>query len=68
MLKNQFYKVKIDPKTVNITSIYDKVNRKEILNTTMYMGNGLIALENLGVDEAEELLTTGGGWETSLPS
>jgi len=54
MMENQFFRVKIDPQTGGITSIYDKVNRKEILNTSMYKGNELIALENLGVDEAEE--------------
>jgi len=54
MMENQFFKVKIDPRTGGITSIYDKVNSKEILNTSIYKGNELIALENLGVDEAEE--------------
>jgi alpha-mannosidase len=54
MLENKFFKVKIDPQTGGIKSIYDKINRKEILNTSIYMGNELIALENLGVDEAEE--------------
>jgi len=54
MMENQFFKVIIDPQTGGITSIYDKVNGKEILNTSMYKGNELIALENLGVDEAEE--------------
>jgi alpha-mannosidase len=53
-LENQFFNVEIDPKTGGITSIYDKVNKKEILNTSMYKGNELIALENLGVDEGEE--------------
>ena len=54
MMENRFFKVKIDPSTGGITSIYDKVNSKEILNNNMYKGNELIALENLGVDEAEE--------------
>ena len=54
MMENQFFKVIIDPQTGGITSIYDKVNGKEIINTSMYKGNELIALENLGVDEAEE--------------
>ncbi len=54
MLENQFFKVIIDPQTGGITSIYDKLNMKEILSTGKYKGNELIALENLGVDEAEE--------------
>lgn len=53
-LENRFFVVKIDPQTGGITSIYDKINGKEILNTNKYKGNELIALENLGVDEAEE--------------
>ena len=54
MMENRFFKVKIDPLTGGITSIYDKANSKEILNTSIYKGNELFALENLGVDEAEE--------------
>ena len=53
-MENRFFKLEIDPKTGGITSIYDKLNNKEILSTGMYKGNELIALENLGVDEAEE--------------
>ncbi len=53
-MENRFFKVKIDPATGGISSIYDKINNREILDTTMYKGNELIALENLGVDEAEE--------------
>jgi alpha-mannosidase len=61
-MENQFFIIKIDPQSGSITSIYDKANAKEILNTSMYKGNELIALENLGVDEAEEF--TDNWWRT----
>ena len=54
MIENRFFIVKIDSISGGITSIYDKVNSREILSTSMYKGNELIAIENLGVDEAEE--------------
>ena len=53
-LENQFFKINIDAQTGGITSIFDKLNDHEILTTAKYQGNELIALENLGVDEAEE--------------
>ena len=53
-LENQFFKVKIDDQTGGIRSIFDKMNNREILDTSKYQGNELIALQNFGVDEAEE--------------
>ncbi len=43
-----------------ITSIFDKSAKREILNTGKYQANELIAVHNLGVDEAEEF--TGRWW------
>ncbi|NIA31467.1 MAG: hypothetical protein GWP06_16360, partial [Actinobacteria bacterium] len=53
-LENQFFSVQIDTSTGGIISIFDKTNKREILNSSTYQGNELIAMENLGVDEAEE--------------
>ncbi|VAX28744.1 hypothetical protein MNBD_IGNAVI01-110, partial [hydrothermal vent metagenome] len=53
-LENRFFKVKIDDQTGGIRSIFDKMNNSEILDTSKYQGNELVALENFGVDEAEE--------------
>ena len=53
-LENQFFKINIDSQSGGITGIFDKRNNREILNTSTYMGNELIALENFGVDEGEE--------------
>jgi len=52
-LENQFFRVTIDSRSGGITSIFDKRNRRELLQTDTYQGNELIAMENLGVDEAE---------------
>ncbi len=53
-LENRFFKINIDAQSGGISSIFDKLNNREILNTAKYQGNELIALENLGVDEGEE--------------
>jgi len=53
-LENQFFKIAIDAASGGISSIFDKQNNYEILNTIKYKGNELIALKNLGVDESEE--------------
>ncbi len=53
-LENHFFRISIDAQSGGISSIFDKLNNLEILNTTKYQGNELIALENLGVDEGEE--------------
>ncbi|NOY58025.1 MAG: hypothetical protein GXO75_03695, partial [Calditrichaeota bacterium] len=53
-LENQFFSVQIDTSTGGIIGIFDKTNNREILDNSTYQGNELIALENLGVDEAEE--------------
>jgi len=53
-LENRFFRISIDPQSGGISGIFDKVNKREILNTSKYKGNELIALENLGVDEGEE--------------
>ena len=53
-LENQFFSIQIDTTTGGITSIFDKTNNHEILDNNKYQGNELIALENIGVDEAEE--------------
>ena len=53
-LENRFYRMSLDRHSGGITSIFDKSTGREILNTGKYQANELIALENLGVDEAEE--------------
>jgi len=53
-IENRFYRVKIDPRTGGIASIYDKENQREWIKTDFYRAHELIAMENLGVDEAEE--------------
>ncbi len=53
-LENRFFKVEIDTTTGGIISIFDKTNNYEILDNSKYQGNELIAMQNLGVDEAEE--------------
>jgi alpha-mannosidase len=62
-LENQFYRTTLDENSGGITSIFDKSARREILNTGKYQANELIALQNLGVDEAEEF--TGRWWRMS---
>ena len=54
LIENQFFKIKIDKQTGGIISIFDKSNNCEILDASKYQGNELVALENIGVDEAEE--------------
>ncbi len=54
ILENGYFQVSIDPESGGISSIYDKQNETEILDTSVYKGNELIALENFGVDEGEE--------------
>jgi len=53
-VENRFYSIAIDPKTGGLISLFDKQNQRELLKTDTYQGNELIAMENLGVDEAEE--------------
>jgi alpha-mannosidase len=53
-MENRFFKINIDSQSGGISSIFDKINNREILNTAKYKGNELIALENLGVDEGEQ--------------
>ena len=62
-LQNQFYSISLDGNSGGITSIFDKSVKREILNTGKYEANELIALQNLGVDEAEEF--TGRWWRMS---
>jgi alpha-mannosidase len=59
-LENQFYRTSLDGKSGGITGIFDKSIGREILNSGKYQANELIALQNLGVDEAEEF--TGRWW------
>ena len=59
-LENQFYRTSLDGNSGGITGIFDKNSGREILNTGKFEANELIALENLGVDEAEEF--TGRWW------
>jgi alpha-mannosidase len=59
-LENQFYRTSLDANSGGITGIFDKSTGREILNTGKYQANELIALQNLGVDEAEEF--TGRWW------
>lgn len=54
LIENQFFKIIIDKQTGGIISIFDKSNNREILDASKYQGNELVALENIGVDEAEE--------------
>ena len=53
-IENRFYRVKIDPRTGGIASIYDKQNQCEWIKGNIYRAHELVAMENLGVDEAEE--------------
>ena len=53
-MENSFFKITIDAQTGGISSIFDKLNKDEILDTSKYKGNEMIALENLGVDEGEK--------------
>jgi alpha-mannosidase len=62
-LENLYFRISIDAQTGGISSIFDKLNNREILNTSKYQGNELIALENLGVDEGEEF--TDNWWRMS---
>jgi alpha-mannosidase len=62
-LENQFYRASLDGNSGGITGIFDKSSGREILNTGKYQANELIALQNLGVDEAEEF--TGRWWRMS---
>ncbi|OPZ70525.1 MAG: alpha-mannosidase [bacterium ADurb.Bin478] len=53
-IENRFYRVRLDPRTGGIASIYDKQNQREWIKSDVYRAHELVAMENLGVDEAEE--------------
>lgn len=46
-LENKYFKVKIDPLSGYLSSIYDVVNGKEVLNTTKESGNALHSFNDI---------------------
>jgi len=60
VVENEFYRVEMDASCGALSSIYDKVRGRELLDTSKYLGAELVTNEDLGHDETEEF--TGKVW------
>ncbi|HIC95471.1 TPA: hypothetical protein EYP12_02450, partial [Candidatus Bipolaricaulota bacterium] len=44
-IENEFYRVELEPETGYVKSIFDKVEQREVVDSSEYLGNELVAVE-----------------------